>query len=543
MIAPAELLGWVTQATVKGSLMIVLVAAIHLLIGKRVDARWRHLLWIVVLVRLAVPFGPASPLSVFNLLPNRVELATPMPVQHFRLTAPRTLPPVTVQMIRIATPALPTYLKWLIGGWLAGVVLFAMRIAIGTWRTRRAVALALRAEPNAHLESALRGCLAQLGIARRVRIVECSAVRTPALHGVIRPVLLLPPGLVCSFRAEELRYVILHELWHLRRLDVAVSWILSAVQTLHWFNPLVWFAASRIKEEREVACDELTLSCLEEDERFGYGRTILKLLDSFRAAAPIPALVGIVNARHKMKRRITMIASFQNRTRFSLLFLMIVVAVGFAGLTDAQNVQHQFIRTLAPGANSSTIGKLDQRVTFELTNASFGELLNVISNKTGLNVAQAPELATLAVQQAKFSVKVDNVPAHAVLLEALMPFHLMPEPSASGVTITPCAALEGAQRNRTERIETAPDGTKRITEEQVVVMVGPKNGDAAAKELAPIQIQTNGTHIDHQMMIHANGAMGECKFDASGKLHRELTINTEEDGVKSEGKLSIDITK
>ena len=50
-------------------------------------------------------------------------------------------------------------------------------------------------------------------------------------------------------KIEELRYVILHELLHLRRMDVAVSWALSAVQTLHWFNPLVWFAASRIKEE------------------------------------------------------------------------------------------------------------------------------------------------------------------------------------------------------------------------------------------------------------------------------------------------------
>jgi len=42
----------------------------------------------------------------------------------------------------------------------------------------------------------------------------------------------------------------------------------------------------------------------------------------------------------------------------------------------------------------------------------------------------------LDVQNAKFTIKADNVPVHAVLMHALMPFQLMPEPTANGLTIT-----------------------------------------------------------------------------------------------------------
>src|SRR5439155_6743672 len=88
-----------------------------------------------------------------------------------------------------------------------------------------------------------------LGIQRRVEVVESPDIDVPALHGVFRPTLLLPEGMCQSFAADELRHVILHELAHLRRHDVAVNWLLSAVRAIHWFNPLAWFAVARIEEE------------------------------------------------------------------------------------------------------------------------------------------------------------------------------------------------------------------------------------------------------------------------------------------------------
>jgi hypothetical protein len=343
-------------------------------------------------------------------------------------------------------------------------------------------------------------------------------------------VLLLPRGFLTSFTSEELRHVVLHETWHLKRMDVAVSWLLAAAQSIHWFNPLVWFAASRIREERELSCDELALSLLEEEERTGYGRTILKLLERFRPVAPVPALVGIVNQKQKMKRRLTMIASFRNGTRFTTLFLALAVAVGIAGLTDAQGGTRRIMKKLDPAAAES-VESLHQRVSLELTNASFGDLLNAVGNKIGAPVLQSPAIATSAIQTARFTLKADNVPAHAVLMEALMPFELSVEPTESGITVS--------DEPPVRRIFV--HGSEGHAEEKVIVT----NGD---KREVRRMIKIEGTpavdgEVEERIIVNKIKGEGHGSFDESGKLRRELTLNLDENGVKSEGKLTIEITK
>lgn len=160
-------------------------------------------------------------------------------------------------------------------------------------------------------------------------MIESPLIDGPALHGVFRPALLLPEGISSTFDRDELRHVVLHELAHLRRHDVAVNWLVNAVRAMHRFNPLVWLAVARIQEERELACDELTLSCLHPHERLGYGRTILKLVAHFRSAGAVPALVGIVNQKEQMRRRLRMISNGGRRSPLALPILAALSAVAF----------------------------------------------------------------------------------------------------------------------------------------------------------------------------------------------------------------------
>jgi hypothetical protein len=389
-----------------------------------------------------------------------------------------------------------------------------------------------------------------LGIRKDIRVVECAAVKTPALHGLLRPTLLLPPNLAASFSREELRHVVLHELWHLRRLDVAVSWLLSAVQTLHWFNPLVWFASSRIKEEREIACDELALSCLEEEERHGYGTTILKLLERFRAPTPVPALVGIVNHKLKMKRRLSMIASFRNRTRFSILFLMAAALVGLSGLTDAVGGE-RVLKQFDPKVHE-VFERLDQRVTLDLTDATFAELLSTVAAKSGVVITQGPLIASLPVQQARFTVHAENVPAHAVLMETLMPFELAPAPDANGVVI---GKSDHIRMRHSDHPETHGTGEG----DQIMIHRHPVKQDGTAVPVSKERevVITNGTPADAKMVVRELNGEAEpgtapervfvrrfspVQFSEDGKLRGDLNLQFTENGVQSTGKLTFEIT-
>jgi beta-lactamase regulating signal transducer with metallopeptidase domain len=432
------LVGWTLQATAKGSVAILLIALAQRLIGRRVQARWRHALWLVIVLRLIAPVTPSSTWSIFNLVP-------PHPGIQWQLRGAAGQivfqPPATSSSLpMINVPWWIAGWKWVIAIWICGVLAFVVRALVATarvdWVVRRALDSGVPGRAsNWIVRQIVEGGRRQLGIARPVRVVESALIEVPALHGVFRPTLLLPEGLTESFGPDELRHVILHELCHLRRHDIVVNWLLTAVQAVHWFNPVVWFAVSRIEEERELACDELTLSCLQQNERFGYGRTILKLLDRFRSAESVPALVGIVNPKHRMRRRIMMISTVRKGSPFSAPVLAALTVICLVALTDAHGVESPALGKLDP-SGVETLEHFNGRVTFDLQGGSFSDLLKIVSRKSGVAVTQSPSIANSPVQQARFTLHAAQVPADTVLTEALLPFRLVSEPTATGVRVT-----------------------------------------------------------------------------------------------------------
>ena len=510
-----SVLTWLMYATVRGSVVILLVAALLAVAGRRIGARWRHALWIIVLVRLAVPVAPASSLSIFNVLPLK-QAAEAVSMRVEAVTSSAT--------VTISEPETPPFAMWIAGIWLTGVLLLLARVVIATVRVHRAVRIARRVHGERRdLLALIDDARARLRIRRRVRAIECD-VRTPALHGIVNPVLLLPSGFGGSFDARETRHIVLHELWHLRRHDIALNWLMSAVQILHWFNPFVWYAISRIGEERELVCDELALSCLEEDERSGYAGTILKLLDRFRAVAPVPALVGIVNHKEMMKRRLMMIASFRNRTRFSILFFAVLTLVAAVGFTDPTKIERHMVQKI-DGATMAQLKPMHDALTFDLTDATLSDVITTLSNKTGVVLTQAPEVATNRIQNARFTIHAETVPGRAVLNETLSPFGLEIIPSANGMTIVNAPTAVASAEAAEEKAKAEAEASGHVVEQERQIIMKDDGSPAGTG------------HPEHMFFRHG----APESLPADGKSHRELTLNLSRDGVVTHGKLTIDI--
>ncbi|MBI2948866.1 MAG: M56 family metallopeptidase [Verrucomicrobia bacterium] len=146
-------------------------------------------------------------------------------------------------------------------------------------------------------------------------VIETPEVKSPALYGFVRPRLVLPQGTLAAFTRQELHYIFLHELAHVKRCDMAVNWLISGLRVLHWFNPILWFGFRRMAADREVAADALALSRAPDGDPQPYGQTIIKLLESFTRPAVLPGLVGILEDKQQMKRRIAMIANSKKLRR------------------------------------------------------------------------------------------------------------------------------------------------------------------------------------------------------------------------------------
>jgi len=98
-----------------------------------------------------------------------------------------------------------------------------------------------------------------------VRLRLTDQLVSPSLCGVLRPVILIPSSLATELSQPQLRAALLHELIHLRRADVLVSFFQSLLQIVYWWHPLVWLANARIRGLREEAVDDAVVLALHED--------------------------------------------------------------------------------------------------------------------------------------------------------------------------------------------------------------------------------------------------------------------------------------
>jgi uncharacterized protein (TIGR03435 family) len=133
-----------------------------------------------------------------------------------------------------------------LGAWLCGF----LGISYSWWIRWRRIRAAVRAGSPVHL-------------AVPIRAVSSPTLIEPGVFGVFRPVILLPEDILHRLTASQLKAVIVHELCHIRYRDNLVAAIQMSIETVFWFQPLVWWIGRRMLEERERACDEevLCLGC------------------------------------------------------------------------------------------------------------------------------------------------------------------------------------------------------------------------------------------------------------------------------------------
>lgn len=316
----------------QAGVLAVMVVVLQWALRNQLSARWRHALWTVVLLRLLVPVTPASPFSLFNFAP-----AQPTFAGATIIVPVVTSPPLAVSHAPIApTPTQTPWMLILASVWVTGVIVMLARIACASVH----LSLLVRRMSNVRdpgVLSLIDRCREELRVRRKPDVLTSADVSAPALMGFIRPRLLLPESVLTRFDPTELRLILLHELAHLKRHDVAVNWVASVLQAVHWFNPIVHLAFARLRSDRELAADELVLAHSGADQRNTYGQTIVKLLQTLAPGrAGFSGMVGILERAHPMKRRITMIAQFTGITRrgtFVLASVALVVLIG-VGLTD-----------------------------------------------------------------------------------------------------------------------------------------------------------------------------------------------------------------
>ncbi len=339
---------WLWHATWEASVLALLVLAVQALFRRKLTAQWSFALWWLVVLRLVLPAGIPASWSAFNLFSPKLDGVPSLERSAAGPTQAAVIHQLAYQtFLPVPEPGLPGPVggladtrpasRWLgaalVAGWFLGVAVMGARL----WRAKCRLTRLLggsREIRDDKLLVLLKDCARLMGLTRAPALLLTGNFQSPALVGCFRPKLLLPESLNGVLAGAELRHVFLHELAHIRRRDLALNGLLCALEALHWFNPILRYSFRRIQADRELACDALALSRMQPGETHSYGQTVLKLLESLTRPATVPGLVGLLEEKRQMKRRIEMIARKPSKNH--ALAAALFAALGIFTLTDAQ---------------------------------------------------------------------------------------------------------------------------------------------------------------------------------------------------------------
>jgi beta-lactamase regulating signal transducer with metallopeptidase domain len=260
----AEWLPLLAELAAKATLILLLAAAASALLW-RASAAVRHLVWCVAVIGvLALPvFSVVLPAWELPLLPSS---------QAAAVTPPATIlpqPGVHADVPAEALSAEPLPVADApagVGAWLpraaagvvaAGVLAGLLWLALGFWGVARMGRRAQVVHDPEWLRSAHEAA-EQLQLRRPVLLLRDRGAVMPATGGLLWPTVVLPAN-ADQWADDRRRAVLAHELAHVKRFDTLTQALAQVACALFWWHPAVWYAARRLRVERERACDDLVL--------------------------------------------------------------------------------------------------------------------------------------------------------------------------------------------------------------------------------------------------------------------------------------------
>ena len=265
---------------VSSCILILAVIALRYLLRGRISLRLQYALWLLVLARLLIPvsFGSTdiSVMSVVEKAPAVQAVESVREVDTIWQAHDGSVEGYPVGPLMPDTPVTvaPSVTNDQFSRMESALTLRKLLLPI--WWCGAAVTLLVFLTANLRFAGRLRKSrrpLAVEGAALSVYVAEERAV--PCLFGLFRPAIYVTQA--AADDPELLRHTVAHETTHFHQGDHVWALLRTVCLALHWWNPLVWWAAKLSRQDGELACDEATIRTLGESERAAYGRTLIRM--------------------------------------------------------------------------------------------------------------------------------------------------------------------------------------------------------------------------------------------------------------------------
>lgn len=357
MVLLSKIFNWIVLSSIMGSFLVGAILIVKLILKNKQSAFWHYYIWMILIIRLTIPYYPQSTISIFNifnLIKNNishsaVKAETNTIVESGKENKIISTNVITDKKSKIKNVVQNTSKVTIYKGlwqlnkfmllWLLGCILISMYIVFINLRLLFKIKKQQEIEIK-EIRDIIEECKSVMNINRDIKVVFTDVYRTPSLFGILTLKLLLPSDISNKVSSEEMKHIILHELCHIKREDNITNWLIVTLKVLYWFNPIIWYGFYRMHEDSEIACDALALSYMTSEEQMKYGYTILHLIKMTSNYRFIPGTSGMLTDKSKIERRISMILLFNKKTiKNSIIGAVVLVVLGGVLLTGAKNVK------------------------------------------------------------------------------------------------------------------------------------------------------------------------------------------------------------
>ena len=364
-----RLFDWVIETSFMASILVGLIICVKLLLRNKLTPKWHYLLWMILIVRLLLPWSPGSSFSIYSILINSYESITAqgqsisssenerwhetttsfsepkivIEEKHSTVNTPQMIEKSQKEnmihnenqkeksdQISVRTIALSI--------WLTGV----MVLGFTTYLVNRRLQHYIKQQPvivDEKIINIFENCKKSMSIQQNVPLLLAGKISSPTVLGFFRPRILLSGDQINLLNEQQLRHIFHHELAHIKRRDIGINWLMHGLLILNWFNPILWCAYVCMREDQELACDAYALTFMEEEEKIPYGLTIISLLEHYSNYYQVPSLANLSRNKRTLKRRIFMIKKFQKKSYgWSILGIVTVMAISSLSLLNAHAV-------------------------------------------------------------------------------------------------------------------------------------------------------------------------------------------------------------
>ncbi len=332
-----------------GGLLILALLLGKRCLGNAISRQWRYYIWLIVLLRLLLPFGPEVSLlgSTYRAMDQAITQAPSPPPQSAPDISEDELTPAVgaeradenrqaetwtaVQPLRDVGELLlhPIWLVWLVAA--LGLLIRKITIYQGFIRYVKA-----GMTPVSDIEKLdqLSAAAERAGVGKPVERCVNPLISSPLLIGAFRPCVVLPRA---DIPEKEFWYIALHELTHYKRRDMFYKWLVQVTVCLHWFNPLVYLMSQEITRACEFSCDEAVLTKMGCDNAQDYGKTLLNAMAAVGKYKESVGAVTLSENKQLLKERLGAIMSFKKKSKAirlltGMLTLCVIFSAAFVGV-------------------------------------------------------------------------------------------------------------------------------------------------------------------------------------------------------------------